>query len=395
MAHNSLFPLDPAVVFLNHGSFGSCPLPVLEFQTALRQRMERHPVQFLVRELDELLDAARAALSTLCGADPADLVFVQNATSGVNTVLRSLPLRPGDELLVTDHAYNACRNALDFVAAQAGAVVVVATIPFPLHSAEQVVEAVLARVTPRTRLFLLDYITSPSALVLPAATLVRELDRRGIDTLIDGAHVPGMLPLDLNALGAAYFTGNCHKWLCAPKSAALLHVRRDRQHLIRPLTISHGANSRRTDRSRFALEFDWVGTIDPTAILSVPTAIRCLAGLLPGGLPALQARNRTLALAGRRILSEALGLALPCPDEMIGAMATLILPDRAATAPAPTPPLYLEPLHLALVSHGIEVPVAAWPAPPQRIVRISAQIYNEPADYHRLAAALKHELAGT
>jgi isopenicillin-N epimerase len=395
MSHASRFALDPAVVFLNHGSFGACPLEVLKYQTALRQRLERQPVQFLGRELEPLMDQARTELAALCGADPQDLGFVQNATAGVNTVLRSLPLRPGDELLVTDHAYNACRNALDFVAAQAGAEVVVAPIPFPLRSSAEVVDAVLSRVTPRTRLFLLDHVTSPTALVLPAAVLVRELDRRGVDTLVDGAHVPGMLPLDLNALGAAYYTGNCHKWLCAPKSAALLHVRRDRQHLIRPLVISHGANSRRTDKSRLQLELDWVGTIDPTAILSIPAAIRCLSGLLPGGLLALQAHNHALALAGRQILSTALGLKLPCPDDMIGSMATLILPARPATAPAPTPPLYLEPLQLALLEQGIEVPIAAWPAAPRRIVRISAQIYNEPAHYHRLAAALKQELAET
>lgn len=392
MPCKDLFLLDPGVAFLNHGSFGACPISVLERQAALRQRMERQPVQFFARDLEGLLDEARAALARLVGADPADLCFVPNATTGVNAVLRSLPLRPGDELLTTDQAYNACRNALEFVAGQAGARVVVAPVPFPLTSAEQVTEAVLAHVSDRTRLVLLDHITSPTALIFPVAPLVRELDRRGIDTLVDGAHAPGMVPLALDALGAAYYTGNCHKWLCAPKGAALLHVRRDRQHLIRPTCISHGANVQRPGRSRYLLEFDWTGTADPTASLCVPDALRFLDGLLPGGLPALQARNRALAIAGRRLLCAALDAPPPCPEDMLGAMATVPLPpdDTGRTSPLFT----ADPLADLLLAQGIEVPVFPWPRPPQRALRISAQIYNEPGDYQRLAAALPGLLAG-
>src|SRR5947199_81994 len=193
-----LWTLDPAVTFLNHGSFGACPRPVLDVQQRLRERLERQPVQFLVRDLEVLLDDARRALAAFLGADPAGLVFVPNATTGVNAVLRSLALAPGDQLLVTDHAYNACRNALDFVAAAARAEVVVVPVPFPLASADAVVAAVLARATPRTRLALLDHVTSPTGLVLPIERLVRELAGRGVDTLVDavplrarGAPLPG------------------------------------------------------------------------------------------------------------------------------------------------------------------------------------------------------------
>src|SRR5213083_2109022 len=282
--------LDPAVAFLNHGSFGACPRPVLEAQQRLRERLERQPVRFFVRDLEPLLDDARSALAAFLGADPEGLVFVTNATTAVNAVLRSLALAPGDQLLVTDHAYNACRNALDFVAVAARAEVVVVPVPFPLASADAAVEAVLARATPRTRLALLDHVTSPTGLVLPIERLVRELTGRGVDTLVDGAHAPGMLPLDLGALGAAYYTGNCHKWLCAPKGAGFLHVRRDRQDGIVPTTISHGLTYPRTDRSRFQLLFGRTGTSDPTPALCVPTALRFLPSLVPGGWPEVISR---------------------------------------------------------------------------------------------------------
>ena len=234
--------LDPAVAYLNHGSFGACPRAVLQRQQKWRAQMEREPVEFLVRHLAPLLDKSRRRLAELIGAQPADLAFVHNATGGVNSVLRSLEFQPGDEILVSSHDYNACRNVARYVARRTAAAVIEASVPLPIAPPEQVTEAVLRCVTARTRLALLDHITSPTALVFPIAELVRELDRRGIDTLVDGAHAPGMVPLDMERLGAAYYAGNCHKWLCAPKGAGFLHVRRDRQAAIQPPTISHGFN---------------------------------------------------------------------------------------------------------------------------------------------------------
>jgi isopenicillin-N epimerase len=378
--------LDPEVTFLNHGSFGSCPQPVLDVQGDFRRRLEREPVRFMDGALEGLLDEARVSVGAFVGADPDDLAFVDNATTGVNTILQSLPLGKADELVVTDHAYNACRNALDHYAERAGARVIVVRVPFPVRDPEQIVAAVLSVVTPRTRLALLDHVTSPTALVFPVARLVRELTARGVETLIDGAHAPGMLPLDLRALGATYYTANFHKWCCAPKGAGMLYVQRDRQKKIRPLVISHGASSKRTDRSRFLLEFDWTGTRDMSAILSIPYALRYLDRLVPGGFSALMPMNHALALEARRILADRLQLTVPCPDDMIGSMAALVLPGDGTND--------AEALHTALQDRWkIEVPIFAWPAMPQRLVRVSAQIYNQRAEYEKLADALANELA--
>ncbi len=380
--------LDPAVTFLNHGSFGACPVTVLAAAQRIRERLEREPVRFMMTELEALLDGAREMVGAFLGAAGDDLAFVPNATAGVSTVLRSLDFARGDELITTDHAYNACRNALEHVAARAGARVVVAALPFPAPGPEAVVEAVLGCVGPRTRLALLDHVTSPTALVLPVDRLVAELSARGVDTLVDAAHAPGMVPLHLDATGAAYTTGNFHKWLCAPKSAAFLHVRRDRQARIVPLATSHGASSPRRDRTRFRLEHDWTGTFDPAPYLCVPEAMAFLESVVPGGVAGWMAGNHAAALRARGVLCEALGVPLPCPDGMIGAMASVVLPARrgpvegAAAGP-------FDPLQEALFQRfGIEVPVIPWPARPHRLVRVSTPAYVAPGEVERLAAAL-------
>jgi isopenicillin-N epimerase len=380
--------LDPQITFLNHGSFGATPSVVLERQNELRAQMEREPVRFFVRELEPLLDQARRTLAEFIGADPEGLAFVPNATAGVNAVLRSLDLDKFDELLVTDQEYNASRNALEYVAGMAGAKIVVVEIPFPIESADVVVERVLAAVTDRTRLLLIDHITSQTALIFPIERIVKEVASRGVDTLVDGAHAPGFLPLDVRAIGAAYYTGNLHKWVCAPKGAAFLYVRENRRRSVHPVAISHGANATREDRSRYLLEFDWTGTFDPTAWLCVPDALAFMHE--HGGWAEVMRRNRALALLARDLLCDALQIAKPAPDDMLGAMAAVPLPDGTQHI---APSLYGDPLQDKLLfAHAIEVPIVPWPAPPKRVLRVSAQLYNELGDYERLAAALRHEL---
>ncbi len=317
-------------------------------------------------------------MAQFVGAAPDDLVFVSNATAAVNTVVRSLHFRPGDELLTTNHAYNACTNALRFAADREDARVVVARVPFPLSSPSQVLEAILAEVTPRTRFALIDHVTSPTGLVFPIAEIVKALKARGVETMVDGAHAAGMLPLDVRALDAGWYTGNLHKWVCAPKGAAFLHVRKSLQHAVRPLVISHGANSPRKDKSRFQLEFDWVGTMDPTAMLCASKAIEVMGTLESGGWPALMQRNRALALEARAVLCRKLGIEKPAPDEMIAALAAVPLADGDG----------LQLSERLFTEHRIEVPAFPWPAPPRRVLRISAQHYNALPQYERLAEVL-------
>ena len=388
----SHWTIDPEVVFLNHGSFGACPKPVLAAQAELRARLEREPCAFMAREWEGRLDEARQALARFVGADADAVAFVTNATMGVNTVLRSLRFSPGDEILVVDQGYNACQNAARFVADRSGARVVVAHAPYPLADPGEVTRAIVESVTSRTRLAIVDHVTSATGLLLPIEAIVRALDARGVDTLVDGAHAPGMVPLAVDALGAAYYTGNCHKWMCTPKGSAFLYVRPDRQDLVHPLVISHGRNARRQDRSRFRLEFDFTGTQDPTAWLVIPEAIRFMGSLLPGGWSELRETNHALALRGRSLLCQALGIQAPAPESMIGSLAAVPLP--AAGAATEIAPLSVDPIMATLYDrYRIEAIVSVWPASPGRVLRVSAQIYNEESQYETLAAALLEALA--
>jgi isopenicillin-N epimerase len=376
------------VVFLNHGAFGACPVPVLEHQHRLRLEMEAEPLLFLHRRFEERLDPARRVVAGFVGCAPEDLVFVANTTAGLNAVLRSLRFRAGDELLTTSLDYNASRNVLLEAAGKSGAAVVVADVPFPLASPEAAVAAVLDRVTDRTRLVMLDHVTSNTGLVLPVGRIVAELNRRGIESLIDGAHAPGMLDLDVAALGATYYTGNLHKWVCAPKGAAFLSVRRDRQEALQPAIISHGNTPRRPDHSEFQDRFDWPGTFDPTAWLASAEAIRWMGNLLPGGWPELRRRNREAVVSARRRLCEVLEVEAPCPESLLGSLATLPLPARFQPRSGKVGKVDEEQAWL-FDRFGIEVPLVRLGEPATRWFRIAAQIYNSAAEFEFLGQALR------
>ncbi len=382
--------LDPEVIHLNHGSFGATPLPVLEAQTEWRLRFQQDPTNFVVETWEPAIDEARRALADVLGVRAESLGFVPNTTTGVNAVVRSFPLEPGDELLTTDHVYNACRNVLDHVAGRTGSKVVIAPVPFPLQSSDEVVEAVMDRVTARTRFALIDHVTSPTGLVLPAAAIVRLLEDLGVTVMVDGAHSPGMIPLEIEELGPSFYAGNCHKWLCGAPGSAFLWVRSDHVGDVTPAVISHGANDPRTDRPRLHLLFDYPGTIDPSPYLTVPVAIEFLRSLHPDGLDGVMATNRALALKARSLLCETVGTPPAAPDDMIGSLAAVTLPPGSGERP----PGFVDPLSRILRQKwNIQVPAFIWPEWPSRNVRVSAAPYNRIEEYVLLSEALEIELA--
>lgn len=375
-AARSEWPLDPEAVFLNHGSFGATPSHVLAAQAALRERMERQPVQFLMRDVwESLLYEAADTLAAFLGAKGEDLVFVDNATTGVNTVLKSLSFGPGDEILSTDHAYGAVWDTLDFVAARAGATAVRAEVGFPPAGAEEVVAAVAAAITPDTRLAVLDHVTSDTGLVWPIKRLVALCHDRGVPVLVDGAHGPGMLELDIPAVGADWYTGNCHKWLCSPKGAGFLWTAPGRQTQTHPLATSFGHGW----GSGYRGEFVWAGTRDYTPYLSVPAAVAFHNWL---GGPKVRAYQRSLALEARALLEEAWGVRAGVPEEMAGSLAVVPLPMAAE----PTKERRLALMEQLWREHSVEAAVTNLAG--RLWVRVSGAPYNHLGEYEALAQAV-------
>jgi isopenicillin-N epimerase len=393
---------DPSIVYLNHGSFGGCPREVLVAQDAIRARMEAEAVRFFVEELQGLMDETRDAVAGFVDCDWDDLAFLPNATTGVAVALENIALKPGDEILVNDHEYPACLNNARRIAARAGAKVVVAKLPWPLpldRGEQSVIDAILAGASPRTRVALISHVTSPSGLVLPIEKLIAAFKARGILTLIDGAHAPGMVEgLSLRDLDPDFYTANCHKWVCSPKGSAFLYVRKSLQTNFRPLVLSNNAELPKAGRSQFLTEFDYIGTSDYSAILAIPAAIKSMSSMLPaGGFSAVMRHNRDLTLRARRLITEAIGSTPVAPESMIGSIASIFLPPRGDGAPASSRPptsRYGDSLQERLIDKWhIQVPVWGVPGTPQRVLRISAQLYNSFEQYEYLLHALQHELA--
>jgi len=363
------FLLDPNVVFLNHGSFGACPKPVFETYQRWQLELERQPVEFLGRRADPLLDHARTHIATYLHAPPDSLVFVPNATLGVNTVVRSLTLQAGDEILGTDHEYGAVDKTWEHVCRKTGARYIRQPMPLPFSTPEHFIEQLWQAVTPRTRVIAISHITSPTALIFPIAEVCRRARAAGILTLIDGAHVPGQLDLDLQALDPDFYTGNFHKWLCAPKGSAFLYVRPEHHGLINPLVISWGM----ADDATFVTRNQWQGTRDLAAFLSVPAAIDFQR---EHNWPEVRRACHALAVETAQRIDTLTGLSPLAPESWYAQMITAALPAVDPVALKQT--LYDE--------YRIEVPIVFWNG--QTMIRVSVQGYNTSADMDHLLDAL-------
>ena len=373
------FVLDPAITFLNHGSFGACPAVVLEAQRAWQDEMEKNPVAFLSRRSGSLLREARVALGALLGADPDHLVFLPNATHAVNTIARSLRLAAGDEVLATDHEYGACDHTWRRACLRSGATYVQAEIPLPFE-AGTFTDRVWAAVTPRTRVLFLSHLTSATALIFPIEELCRRARTAGILTVIDGAHVPGHLDLTLDALGADFYTGNCHKWLCAPKGSAFLYARPEHHALLEGLAVSWGysedlaGHAPYTGASLLESHHQWQGTRDLSAFLAVPAAIRFQA---EHRWETVRRDCHRLAAAALERICAFTGLEPICRDADFGQM--VVIPVPCADPAALQSTLYDR--------HRIEIPVTQHRG--RTFVRISVQGYNTEADIEALVAAIR------
>jgi isopenicillin-N epimerase len=376
--------LDPQIVYLNHGTVGAPPLRVLAAQQAIRDEIERQPSRFLLRELSNVavgeprsepprLRVAADAVAGFVGGSGKDLVFVDNATTGANAVLRSLALREGDEIVITDHAYTGVANAARFAARERGARIRVAELPYPARDEGAIIAAVAGALGPRTRLAVIDHVTSESALILPLAEIASRCRRMGVRVLADGAHAPGALPLDIPALGVDWYTGNLHKWGYAPRSCGILWAAPGRQEGLHPPVISWGLDT------GFTAEFDWVGTRDPSPYLAAPEGIAFMREL---GVEAVRAYNHGLAWEAARTLTERWGTPLDLDEGMVGSMATLPLPEWLEGTKQGAARLR----DALLFEDRIEVQLHAWRG--RLWVRVSAQVYNDEADIERLASAI-------
>lgn len=378
-ALRSQFQLDPNVIFLNHGSFGATPLPVFEVYQEWQQRLERQPVHFFMRESSRFLRSAREALAAYLGARPEDLVFVHNATFGVNVAARSLPLQPGDEVLTTTHEYGACINAWEFVCARRGARLVRQPITLPLVDEAQIVEELWQGVTPRTRVLFLSHITSPTALTLPVQALCRRAREAGIFTVIDGAHAPGQIDIDLGTLGADIYTGNLHKWLCASKGAGFLWVRSELQPQIEPLVVSWGYGPERTmfEDNDFISALQWQGTDDISAYLSVAAAIEFQRA---HDWPTVRDRCHILLAETLAQIEAVTGVPLYYPRQAPR------LFHQMGVVPLPLQPDIVAFKERLYTEHHIEIPCYAWQG--GHYMRISVQAYNTPEELSQLVEAV-------
>ncbi|KAF4201967.1 hypothetical protein CNMCM8927_000881 [Aspergillus lentulus] len=387
------WPLRPDVVHLDHGSAGGCPRRVMADQQDIAGKIEQGPHEWFAKEYAFRIKAAKVALADFLNADVTGLALLPGTTHGLNVACLSHSFQHGDELLTTDHAYSSTTKILEHVAQKYGARVVVARVPFPVESPDQLLDSIMSYVSAKTKFAVIDHIPSRTGLVFPIRRIVAELNTRGIDTLVDGAHAPGHVQVDLRSIDASYYVASCHKWMCTPRGVGFIYVRKDKLPTVSPVIIARSCYYRDNNpslRTRLEHDFDWMGTYDPSAYLSLPSTIAFLESICPNGHAGLVRRNHNLALQARRIISRELGIPAACPDDMVGSMVAVPLPDSVG----PEYPQGTLPLQKRLFEEArIEVQVYNFPQYPKRLLRFSIQAHNSFEQIEYLAHHLKVALA--
>ena len=372
------FFLDPEIIFLNHGSFGACAKPVYENLLVWQKKLEEEPVKFFEDIIFDALKKSREALAAYINCSADDLVYFSNPTTAVNAVARSLRLEPGDEVLSTNHIYGALDRSWKYICADKNARFVKAKIPFPIQSKQEFRDCLLSSVTDRTKVIFLSHITSMTAMIFPVEEIIEYAKERNILTIIDGAHVPGHIPLDINKLDADIYTGACHKWMCTPKGVSYLYVKKEFQENVHPLVVSWGWESENPGPSKFLDWHEWQGTRDMSAFLTIPVAIKFLN---KHNWLKLGRRCRKQVVRTRNEFLDMLSIPPPCPDSWLGQMASIPLPIDDAD-------LFK---NIILKKYKIQVPVFKWED--ITLLRFSIQFYNTKSDLDRLLAAVKEMLS--
>lgn len=378
------------VVYLNHGSFGATPISVLERQLSIQRGCEAQAIDFFVEKLQGLIDESKNALAPFIGTSSNNFVFVHNTTEGVNTILNSFPANEGDEWLITNHNYGACVNALKHYAKLKKCGVVSAAIPYPVNNEQEIIDAIEKSVTPNTKLALIDYITSASAIIFPIREIINLLHAKGIKVIIDAAHAPGMVAFNIDELKPDFFVANCHKWICSPKGSAFMYVAPEHKQNIFPLVISHYNDSAEGTGAHWANQFMFSGTQDYSPFICVKDALEQMPVIAANNWDFIREQNHHLVYKAATKIADELGVALPAPESMIGSICNIPMPDGEKPEKSFNTNTVLK--KKLLEKYKIEVPVFIFPQAPNQWLRISAQLYNSMEQYDYLLDCLKKEI---
>jgi isopenicillin-N epimerase len=381
--------LNNEIVYLNHGSFGATPIAVREKQQYYQKEMEAEAVEFFIDNLPHLLNEAKLSLANFVGTSTHNVVFTQNTTTGVNTILKNLVGKEGDEWLTTNHGYGACVHAFKHYAAKNKCEVVIAAVDYPVQTEEDIVAAIERSITPKTTIALIDYVTSASAVIFPVKKIIELLHGKGVKVIVDAAHCPGMIDFSIDDLQPDFFIANCHKWICSPKGSAFIYVAPEHQQMIEPLVISHFNDSQVGEAAHWSNQFMWDGTHDYSAYLCVKESLEHMPTLHQEGWAGIKKHNKELAFAAATKIATALKVELPAPKELLGSIINIPMPNGEAPEKFFHNNQVLK--NKLFKRYNIEVPVFLFPKAPQQWLRISAQLYNSMEQYEYLIECLKEE----